>query len=169
MDANSLPTSIVTFLPILVGLTSRFIGIFVSKPKELEKRINLVESSITEKLALKLTAVLNHLRSIAYTDELLRGDDRESVDLVGDYSNELNRLFKIVNKIGSLNAKFRICHGTLLITTLVGILLFLISFISDIYNFQLLVSASAIIAVQVVVVMYLYFQINRLGDYEQFI
>ncbi len=100
MNPNTLAIPAVTLLPILIGTILRYVGIFIEKPKELRNRIDLLEKSKTEMLAVKLTAVLSHLRRIIDTDELLRGDGKETVDLVGDYTNLLNRIFKINHKLG---------------------------------------------------------------------
>ena len=167
MDPNSFTVPSVTLLPILVGSILRFTGFFIEKPKEFRDRVNLLEQSLTEKLARKLTSVLSHLRGIIDTDDVIRGDGRETADLVGDYAIELNRIFRITIRLGVLNTLFRIGHWTLLITITVGILLLLTSFITTAYNSLLLIVAIVATVLQIFAVIILFSQNNKLEDYER--
>ena len=114
-----------------------------------------------------MTSVLSHLRGIIDTDDVIRGDGRETADLVGDYAIELNRIFRITIRLGVLNTLFRIGHWTLLITITVGILLLLTSFITTAYNSLLLIVAIVATVLQIFAVIILFSQNNKLEDYER--
>ncbi len=116
MDLNSFPVQLITILPIITVIVLRFTSTFVEPQNEIRSRIDLIEKSLTEKLAVKLTGILNHLRSVFETDDLLRENGTETPDLVGDYSNELTRVFKIVNRLRVLNSRYRIGHTFLTLT-----------------------------------------------------
>lgn len=167
MDPNSYTVPTITLLPILFGVIFRYIFFLIEKPKDFRNRVDILENSLTENLALKLTAVLSHLRGIVDTADVIRGDGRETADLVGDYASELNRIFRITIRLGVLNTLFRIGHWTLLVTTTVGILLFLTSFITTAFNSLLFIVAIITVLLQILTVIVLFYQGNKLEDYER--
>ena len=116
-----------------------------------------------------MTEILNHLRRVFETDDLLRESGTETPDLVGDYSNELTRAFRIVNRLWVLNSRYKVGYRLLMFTMILGILLLLTSFVTSEFDSQITIGAVSIFIFQTLLIGFLSYQSNKLEEYEQLI
>lgn len=115
-------------LPVILGAASTHFKIFIDSQKDFRERVSLKKAALIEQLAMSLASLLRHSRSIT-ADQLLRGDGREEPDLVGDYMQELFRVYGVVYRLELLLSWVRYGYLVLFITTCAGFVGFILAVI----------------------------------------
>lgn len=167
-DPGDLGTAVITFVPIIIVMIYRVIAFYIEKPKDFKNRLDLVDKTITERLSMKLTHLLNRVREIRDTDQLLRGDGDEDQDLVNEYSVELRQFIQISAQLRHLRVRSRISNSVLFGSSIFGILVLLMNMLSLIPRAYVVYAALVIIAIQISSIVDLFSQGNKLENYERF-
>ena len=108
-NPSQLATALAALLPVVLGGTATYLNIFLGPKDEIRSRVSLRKRDLLEKVATQLSMLLNHARKIG-DDNLLRGDGRNEPDLVGNYTEELFRLFTISYRLETLKSLARLCY-----------------------------------------------------------
>lgn len=160
-------TTILILIPVAFGLILRLTNIIIDRPRDTTNRIDLLEKSLSEGLATKLATLLNHVRSIIYTQDLLRGDGIEAEDLVEEYTSMLRRYIRTMVGLQSIRTLLRLSNWVFIVTISGGLLLFAICLVTSEYNIVLLAVTFVIIVIQSLALVILYIQITRLENFER--
>lgn len=163
-NPTEITAMIASLIPILLGGVTTYYKIFLEPKKEFLSRISLKRNALIEKFAMRHVSLLNHTRKIE-NDSLLRGDGHSEPDLVGEYTEELFRLFSIFYRMESLRTIVKFAYGILLITVVLGIIGFVLSILDILRLVVLWYSISAVI-VQVFTILGVYLASNNLEQYE---
>ena len=152
-------------VPILIGAGTAYFNIFIDSQREFRERISLKRQILTEQLATKLATLLNHLRNIT-DDQVLRGDGREEADLVGDYSQELIRSFRIFHRMDLILFWVRFSYMALFVTTAIGLLGFLFSIFIPELRLAISYGVVVVVVLQILTVSFIFLAAQRLETYE---
>lgn len=165
---GELSSNVIALIPILFGAISRYFGLFVDSPNEFRRRMSLVEQSLSESLSNALMDIVNRVRAIHGTDELFRGDGRESPDVIAAYSQKQQRGLKLIGQLSRLRRRVRFGHNALLSTVIVGMAILVLNLVFSSYRNYLVFGAIGVFVMQVLTVIWVYRLGNRLEDYENF-
>lgn len=151
-------------LPILLGLSGHF-GIFIDTRKEFGDRVKFLRETLRENLAVILTDLLHHVRTLE--DGTIRGEGGNSPDLVKRYTGETWRTFSTMSKIARLHALFRITYFVLFVSTVSAVCLGVGSLAAADHWAVLRKITVGLLAVQIVAIVLIYLSSDWLENHEQ--
>lgn len=165
--ASDLPawTAFTGLLPLLVGGAAAAMRLFVEPIREFRSRAGLIEKRLLEVVAFGLSALLNHVRRID-DDSVLRGDGRNEPDLVGDHTESMFRLFRVVHRLEILRSSVRWCFNILLSTALLGVAGVLVAALVAASRLYVVYAVVGLTAIQFVCVVINYQCARKLEQYE---
>ena len=174
MELNIFHTASIALIPVIFGILLRLTDTILEKPKDIRNRISLLEKHVIESLSLNLDRVLEHVRLVIGTDDVLRDSRSIDVELAGTrstdfidmYTREVHRAIKVVRVVESVKTSIVIGNWTLLLTTSSGVIMCSIVFLVRDHYELLTVISLIVIALQILSVLLLFSQLNRLRHYE---
>ncbi len=151
--------------PVVLGGAATYFNIFLTSKEDFRNRARLERSALMERLAGKLAALCQHVRALT-ADECLRGDGRETPDLVGDYAEENLRVFTVYHRLAVLETVVRYAYMSLYVSVVLGIGGLLLAALLPPAGRWVLSGAIGVVAVQVVIVFIVQLAAWKLQEYE---
>jgi hypothetical protein len=152
-------------VPILLGGITTYFKLFISSKEDFRQRTRLKRSVLCERMATRLAVLCQHIRSLG-PDDCLRGDGREESDLVGEYTEENFRVFRVYRRLDILDGVVKYAHFALYITIVLGLGGALLAWLSPESRCWVIVAALALIGLQVLTVLLVQMACWKLDDYE---
>ena len=176
MDVEVIYTSTVAAVPLAFGLLTRLTNAFFERPQDFRNRLALLEKYLVESLSQRLDELLDRFRLALGTDELMRGsriqskntDEKHSSDSIYTFILELYKTMRIVRVVEEIKSIVLFGQWVLLMTSLLGIILVIVIWSIQDYFVTFKLLSVIILSVQIVVVIIIFFQVNRLRHYESF-
>jgi len=156
---------VVAVIPIALGGVTTYFKIFITPKDDFRNRTTLKRIGMREKVASRLTALLQHVRSLA-SDDVLRGDGREDADLVAEYIDETFRAFTIYSRLSILDSILKYAYTLLYVTIVGGLAGALLAWLVPPTRASVLWASIGIIAVQVITVLCVLLASLKLDEYE---
>ncbi len=166
---DGVATIIAAIAPIVVGGVTTYFKIFLVPKQGFRNRMLLKRGELHEHLAMRLVALLQHLRSLCLTgtsDAPLRGDGREQPDLVDEYLRESLRVFTICHKLGILEKVVKWSYLFLYATIVSGLAGVLFAWLAPASRTWVLWISIGLVAVQVITVFVVQAAAWKLDEYE---
>jgi len=147
-DPSIWPALAGSLAPIIVGGAATHFKLFLDSKGDFRGRVRLHKKGLIEKLATKHATMLQHVRSLAEDDEL-RGDGRETPDLVGDLAADTFHLFAVFFRCEILSLVLKVAYHVMFATIVLGIAGLIIAWLVAESRPYILVGAIVVLIVQV--------------------
>ena len=151
LDPSAWPSLLASVAPIAIGATAVHLRLFVEPESEFRKRISLRRKDLIEQVAARHASLLQHVRGLTDDDDL-RGDGRESPDLVGDLAKETHRLFRDLYAMQLVRHLVRTAYFLLYLTIGLGMLGVLLTWVWSSGRTAIVPSAVLVAALQMLLV-----------------
>jgi len=156
---------IASVIPVVLGGVTTYFRIFITPKEDFRNRTKLKRCGLRERVAARLTALLQHVRALEQ-DDLLRGDGRESVDFVGEYTEETFRTFTIYHRLSVLDSIVRYSYYVLYGTIVLGLAGCICGLFVPVTRYWVVGVAIGAIIVQVMTILLVLMASCKLEDYE---
>ena len=113
------PALIASAGSIVTGFVSAHFKLFIEPDENFRKRVDRRRKELTEQYAMRLVALLKHVKSMT-PDDVLRGDGHEEPDLVGDACQECHKLITVLHRLEMIRAIVKLSYSVLLGTIVLG-------------------------------------------------
>ncbi len=161
------PPLVASIITVAVGGISVLFNLFIEKESDFRKRIELHRSKITEQVAIKITTVLQHVRTVVDSpDTALRGDGHEEPDHVGELSLTLRKFATITYRLEIIRNVVKAAYFTLYMSICFGLLGILLSWTWEEGRVYLLWLSITLTTFQVILVYGVFRASNALEVYE---
>ena len=161
------PALVASIAAVAVGGVSVHFKLFIESDSDFRKRIELHRAKITEQVAGKLSAVLQHVRIVVNSpDTNLRGDGYEDPDLIGEMAQVIRKFSTTVYRLEIIRTLVRAAYFILYISICFGFLSILFCWTWEAARAYLLWFAIALIVLQAIVVYGVIRASNALEVYE---
>lgn len=164
-DAGAWGAVLAAIVPVLLGGVATYFKLFIPSKEDFRHRTKLKRSVLCEKMATRLAGLLQHVRSLT-PDDYLRGDGREQADLVGEYTEENFRVFRVYRRLDVLDGIIRYAHLSLYVTIVVGLAGALLAWLSSACREVVVITALIAIGIQILTVLLVQMACWKLDDYE---
>ena len=166
--------SSIAFLPVLLGILVRVTDVIIEKPSDLRKRINLIETNVLEILTRSFDHLLEQVRLVIGTSDVLRDlkvtnvdkTEQRTVYLIDTYTRELHKSMRAVRVIEGVRSFMALGYFMFLATTLSGVVLMALTLSIRNYYITLIVLSLSILVLQIIFIVLMFFQLSRLRQYE---
>ena len=155
-----------SIVAIVIGGAGTYFKPFIGPEIEFRSRIVLRRKELIERTAVRLAALLQRVRSIASTDDLLRGDGRESPDLVGDLVSEVYRVSLTLLHLETMRSLVHGVYLLLMLTVVAGIGALVIASLLPATRLVILYVGLGILALQICLFLTLFLKSRHLDTYE---
>ncbi len=162
---DGLTAIITSLIPIVLGGVATHFKLFLPAKEEFRRRTQLKKADLKEKVAIRLSTLVQHIRELA-PDDCLRGDGREQPDLVADYTEEHFRAFTIVSRLSVLDAVLKYAYLILYGCIVVGLVGLFLAWLCPVARPEVLWVAIIIVGIQIVVILVALLASHKLDEYE---
>lgn len=160
---------IINVAAVLMGAVGRWFNPFIEKRQEYRNRASLLQKNLLEQVSMRNVALLQHLRNnIDLTDFELRGDGRETPDLVHELTLRIFRSSEILSSLLFWSNAVKRCYQALFILTAAPFFLIFFALLADFIRTIFPYIGIAILTIQVLIVMILIQASFSLDEYERF-
>ena len=156
---------IAPIVAVVIGALSAYLKLFLVSREDFRHRAQLLRKALIEEAASNLAALLQHVRSLG-PDDMLRGDGRETPDLVGDHAQEELRISLVCHRLGLLETLVRAAYMVLYATTVCGLGCFFLAWLWSKSRTWVLVASLVLIGVQSVTVLAVQMTCGAMDKYE---